>query len=92
MCEKELLVSYLYDDVSREDRARFESHLRGCAACRDELKALGAVRADLGGQGLEGRIQAETRRNPPGKQQEQLPEPLVDANLPFEPRAVAGTV
>jgi anti-sigma factor RsiW len=47
MCEKELLVAYLYDDLADGDRATFESHLRGCAACRDELKALRAVRADL---------------------------------------------
>jgi putative zinc finger protein len=47
MCDKELLVGYLYDDLADGDRATFESHVRGCAACRDELKALGAVRADL---------------------------------------------
>src|SRR6266849_7920074 len=47
MCEKELLVAYLYDDLADDDRATFESHLRGCAECRDELKALRAVRADL---------------------------------------------
>lgn len=47
MCEKELLVSYLYDDLSRAERATFEGHLRDCAACRDELHALRDVRADL---------------------------------------------
>jgi len=47
MCDKELLVACLYDDLADGDRAIFESHLRGCAACREELKALGAVRADL---------------------------------------------
>jgi hypothetical protein len=48
MCEdKELLVGYLYDDLSDGDRARFEAHVRGCAACRAELKAMRAVRADL---------------------------------------------
>jgi hypothetical protein len=47
MCEKELLVAYLYDDLADGDRATFESHLRGCAECRGELKALRAVRADL---------------------------------------------
>jgi anti-sigma factor RsiW len=47
MCEKELLVAYLYDDLAGDDRATFESHLRGCAECRDELKGLRAVRADL---------------------------------------------
>ena len=48
MCEeKELLVSYLYDDLSDQARATFEAHLRGCAECRDELKALRGVRSDL---------------------------------------------
>jgi hypothetical protein len=47
MCEKELLVAYLYDDLGDADRARFETHLRGCADCRDDLKALRGVRADL---------------------------------------------
>jgi hypothetical protein len=48
MCEdKELLVAYLYDDLADGARATFESHLRGCAECRAELKALRAVRSDL---------------------------------------------
>ncbi|HMC78313.1 MAG TPA: zf-HC2 domain-containing protein [Vicinamibacterales bacterium] len=48
MCEeKELLVSYLYDDLADGRRAAFESHLRGCAACRAELHGLRDVRADL---------------------------------------------
>ena len=48
MCEdKELLVAYLYDDLAGGARATFESHLRGCAECRGELKALRAVRRDL---------------------------------------------
>lgn len=47
MCEKELLVAYLYDDLADGDRAAFESHLRGCAACHAELQALRGVRADL---------------------------------------------
>ena len=48
MCEeKELLVSYLYDDLSDRDRVAFAAHLRGCAECRDELKALRGVRSDL---------------------------------------------
>jgi len=50
MCEeKDLLVSYLYDDVGDADRARFETHLRGCIDCREELTALRGVRADLTG-------------------------------------------
>ena len=47
MCEKELLVSYLYDDLSDADRATFEAHLRGCLECRHEVAALREVRADL---------------------------------------------
>ncbi len=47
MCETELLVSYLYEELADGDRARFEAHLRACAECRGELKALRDVRADL---------------------------------------------
>jgi hypothetical protein len=48
MCEeKNLLVSYLYEDLTEADRAGFERHLRGCADCRDELTGLRGVRADL---------------------------------------------
>jgi hypothetical protein len=47
MCDKELLVSYLYDDAGDADRARCEAHLRDCAECREELSALRGVRADL---------------------------------------------
>lgn len=47
MCEKDLLVSYLYDDLGDADRAKFDTHLRDCADCRAELNALRGVRADL---------------------------------------------
>jgi hypothetical protein len=47
MCNKDDLVSYLYDDLSGPARAAFEQHLRACADCRDELTAMRAVRADL---------------------------------------------
>lgn len=47
MCEKDALIAYLYDDFSGADRVAFHAHLRDCAACHDELKALNAVRADL---------------------------------------------
>jgi len=47
MCDKELLVSYLYDDLGAAERASFDAHLRDCAACREELNALRGVRADL---------------------------------------------
>jgi BMFP domain-containing protein YqiC len=48
MCdEKELLVGYVYDDMPDGDRVAFEAHLRGCADCRIEVKALRGVRGDL---------------------------------------------
>jgi Putative zinc-finger len=47
MCDKEQLVSYLYDDIGGPARAAFDAHLRTCAACREELDALRGVRADL---------------------------------------------
>jgi len=47
MCNKDDLVSFLYDDLDGPARAAFERHLRDCAECRDELTAMRAVRADL---------------------------------------------
>jgi hypothetical protein len=47
MCSKELLVSYLYEDLNDMDRAKVEMHLRTCEPCRDELDALRGVRVDL---------------------------------------------
>jgi hypothetical protein len=47
MCNKELLVAYVYDDISDMDRGRFERHLRECVACREEAAAMRGVRADL---------------------------------------------
>jgi hypothetical protein len=47
MCDKELLVAYVYDDIIDMDRARVERHLRECAACRAEAIALRTVRDDL---------------------------------------------
>ena len=47
MCDKEQLVSYLYDDLADGDRSTFERHLRECEECRGELNTLRGVRADL---------------------------------------------
>ena len=47
MCNKDDLVSYLYDDLEGAARAAFERHVRECAECRSELTAMRAVRADL---------------------------------------------
>ena len=46
-CDHEQLVSYLYDDLSADDTARFERHLRDCAACRGELSELRGLRSTL---------------------------------------------
>ena len=47
MCNKDDLVSYLYEELDGASRAAFERHLRTCGACRDELDAMRSVRADL---------------------------------------------
>src|SRR4051794_16220211 len=47
MCNKDDLISYLYDDLDAAARAAFERHVRDCADCHDELAAMRAVRADL---------------------------------------------
>ena len=47
MCEQDVLIGYLYDDLADAERVAFEAHLRGCAACHEELKALRSVRVDL---------------------------------------------
>lgn len=47
MCDKELLVGYLYDELPPAERSRFEAHLFSCAECRDEVAGLRATRAHL---------------------------------------------
>lgn len=47
MCDKELLVGYLYDELPPAERSRFEAHLFTCAECRDEVEGLRATRAQL---------------------------------------------
>ncbi len=47
MCDKELLIAYLYDETGDAERARMEAHLQECAACRDELTALRGLRVGL---------------------------------------------
>jgi hypothetical protein len=47
MCDKELLVGYLYDELRAPERAEFEAHVRVCAECRDELAELRQTRAHL---------------------------------------------
>jgi hypothetical protein len=45
----EALVAFLYDDPAGNpaERVRFEAHLAACARCREDVAALGDVRAQL---------------------------------------------
>jgi hypothetical protein len=43
----QMLVAYLYDDISAAERTAFEQHVRTCSVCRRELEELGAVRGEL---------------------------------------------
>jgi hypothetical protein len=46
MCEfAEELVSYLYDELSGPDKARFETHLGGCSLCTGELSEFSSARS-----------------------------------------------
>ena len=47
MCDKELLVGYLYDELAPAERSKFEAHLFACPDCREEIAALRATRAHL---------------------------------------------
>ena len=42
MCDKELLVGYLYGELAAGERAAFEAHLASCADCREEVDGLRA--------------------------------------------------
>jgi hypothetical protein len=48
-CEdwKEQMVARLYGEMEEAEDGRFAAHIAGCAACRDELGQLGAVRDRL---------------------------------------------
>ena len=46
-CDREQLISYLYDDVAADDRLAFERHLRECSECQDELAGLRSLRSTL---------------------------------------------
>jgi len=41
------MMDVLYGEADAEVRARVEAHLAGCAACREEMAALRALRRDL---------------------------------------------
>lgn len=48
MCDnKELLVGYLYDDLTTEERRTFEAHLASCAKCQNDVAALRSTRDHL---------------------------------------------
>jgi hypothetical protein len=48
MCDsKELLVSYLYDELDASAKRRFETHVLSCAECREEVAALRTTRSEI---------------------------------------------
>jgi hypothetical protein len=46
--DKAALVAYIYGELEPAARERVDAHLATCAACADEVSALGDVRAELG--------------------------------------------
>lgn len=46
--DKATLVSYLYGELDPATRQAVDDHLAQCAACADEVTALGGVRSELG--------------------------------------------
>jgi anti-sigma factor RsiW len=47
MCETELLLAYLYDELPLSDRQAFDRHLATCATCREEVTGLRGTRTHL---------------------------------------------
>lgn len=47
MCDNELLVTYVYDELQGPERQAFEAHLDGCPSCRAEVAALRGTRVHL---------------------------------------------
>jgi hypothetical protein len=47
MCDKQLLIGYVYDELSPAERATFEAHLAGCDVCRQEIGGLRKARHHL---------------------------------------------
>src|SRR5215204_2927386 len=48
MCNRgDLLVSYIFDEISDSDRRDVEAHLTTCADCRDEVEGLRSTRGHL---------------------------------------------
>jgi hypothetical protein len=48
MCDsKDLLISFLYDELTGAEKRAFQAHLASCAACRDEVAELSATQRHL---------------------------------------------
>lgn len=47
MCDKELLVGYVYDELEAVERKAIQQHLASCRECRDEAQALRGTRSHL---------------------------------------------
>ena len=47
MCDKDLLVGYLYDDMAPGERRVMDVHLVACDECRSELAGLRGTRTTL---------------------------------------------
>lgn len=47
MCDKELLISYVYDELQGAERKAFQQHLASCGACQQEVQALRGTRPQL---------------------------------------------
>ena len=47
MCDKERLVSYLYDELEGPERQAFEAHVGSCTSCSSEIEALRGIRRRL---------------------------------------------
>jgi hypothetical protein len=43
-CDKDLLVGYVYDDITPADRSRVERHLAECVVCREEVDGMRGTR------------------------------------------------
>ncbi len=47
MCNQELLIGYIYGELSPSERAAFEAHVGTCAACSQEVETLQEARQHL---------------------------------------------
>ena len=47
MCDKELLIDYLYGELAASEQEAFDRHLASCADCRDEVAGLRGARTHL---------------------------------------------